>query len=165
MGGDKLWGGEARVTIAASPAAVWSYVSDVTRVGQWSPECLRGTYRGGATEAAEGVRFRGANKRGFVRWVTNCTVVRFETERAIAWTVRPPYGGAPAACWTYELQPVEGGTEVVESFEVYRTTLPTRIGWLLMGGKQNRREMLTRSVAESLEKLKELVESQPLAAG
>ena len=165
MAGEQLWGGEARVTIAAPPAAVWAYVSDVTRVGQWSPECLRGTYLDGATEAAEGVRFRGANRRGAVRWFTNCTVVRFEAERAIAWEVHPPYGGARTARWTYELQPVEGGTEVVEHFEVYRSTILTRIGWVLMGGKQNRREMLQRSVGESLNKLKTLVESQPVAAG
>lgn len=163
--GAEQWGGEARVTIAAPPAAVWAYVRDVTRVGQWSPECLRGTYLGGATEAAEGVRFRGANKRGAVRWFTNCTVVRFEPERAIAWDVFPPYGGAATARWTYELQPVDGGTEVVESFEVYRATFLTMVGWVLMGGKQNRREMVERSLGESLQKLKELVESQPVAAG
>jgi uncharacterized protein YndB with AHSA1/START domain len=164
MGGEQ-WGGEARVMIAAPPAAVWLYVSDVTRVGQWSPECLRGTYLDGATTAAEGVRFRGATKRGFVRRVTNCTVVRFEPERAIAWEVRPPYGGAPTSLWTYELTPVDGGTEVVESFKAFRATILTRVGWVLMGGKENRREMLHRSVGESLAKLKTLVESQPVAAG
>jgi hypothetical protein len=34
---------EDRVTafIAADPDSVWDMISDVTRMGQWSPECYR----------------------------------------------------------------------------------------------------------------------------
>jgi hypothetical protein len=30
---------EVRRTIAADPTAVWSAVTDITRMGEWSPEC------------------------------------------------------------------------------------------------------------------------------
>jgi len=37
---------EASVVIEAPPEAVWSVISDVTRVGEWSGECRRGEWIG-----------------------------------------------------------------------------------------------------------------------
>jgi len=49
------------------------------------------------------------------------TVVEFEEGRRIAWQARPPgvMGKFTAGrIWRYELEPVEGGTRVVESWDI-----------------------------------------------
>ncbi|MDQ1696104.1 MAG: hypothetical protein QOJ03_1457 [Frankiaceae bacterium] len=52
------------------------------------------------------------------------TVIEFEDGRRIAWQSRPPDGGARwrhlfgGRIWRYELEPVEGGTRVRESWDL-----------------------------------------------
>ena len=49
------------------------------------------------------------------------TVIEFEDNRCIAWQARPPgFIGQISAgrIWRYELEPVEGGTRVRESWDV-----------------------------------------------
>src|SRR5215213_9637584 len=50
--------------IKASPMAVWSAVSDVTRMGEWSPECHTCAWAEDATGPAVGARFVGHNRNG-----------------------------------------------------------------------------------------------------
>ena len=56
--------GEARVEIDAAPLTVYELISDITRMGDWSPECYRCEWLNGATAAEEGARFRGHNRLG-----------------------------------------------------------------------------------------------------
>ena len=51
------------IDIAAPCDKVWGMVSDVTRMGQWSPETVSGEWLDGAGGPAVGARFRGRNKR------------------------------------------------------------------------------------------------------
>ncbi len=48
------------------------------------------------------------------------TVIEFENNRCIAWQTRPPIGGSIAGgrIWRYELEPVEGGTRVRETWDI-----------------------------------------------
>ena len=66
--------GEARVEIDAAPLTVYELISDITRMGDWSPECYRCEWLNGATAAEEGARFRGHNRLGKVRWHTDAIV-------------------------------------------------------------------------------------------
>ena len=59
--------GEARIEIEAAPLTVYELVSDITRMGEWSPECYRCEWLDGATTAAPGARFRGHNRLGKIR--------------------------------------------------------------------------------------------------
>lgn len=56
--------GQARIEIDASPQRVYELVSDITRMGEWSPECYRCEWLDGATTATVGARFRGHNRLG-----------------------------------------------------------------------------------------------------
>lgn len=67
--------------IAASPDLVWSLVSDVTRMGEWSPETERGVWLKGATGPTVGARFKGENQLGKKSWATVCEVVDAEPGR------------------------------------------------------------------------------------
>lgn len=59
---------EATVTVNAPVEAVWSVTSDVTRVREWSGECLKCEWVGDRTEPVAKARFRGGNRRGWMRW-------------------------------------------------------------------------------------------------
>jgi hypothetical protein len=65
------------VHIAAPADQLWDLVSDVTRVGEFSPETFAAEWLSGARRPGVGARFRGhvrRNGRGPVYW-TACTVV------------------------------------------------------------------------------------------
>jgi hypothetical protein len=154
--------GSVTVHMAASPSQVWALVSDVTRVGEFSPETFEGQWLGGATGPAPGVRFRGhvkRNGRGPIYW-TVCTVTACEPGREFAFTVGGPRGTIVNS-WRYQLESSAGGTDVTESFELPATFL-TRLYWAIAGfarGRTNRNGMRV-----TLERIKAVVEATPAAA-
>ncbi|MDN5747058.1 MAG: hemerythrin domain-containing protein [Pseudonocardia sp.] len=64
--------GGSTVSVAASPSQVWSVLSDVSRIGEWSHEChtARWLDEGGGV----GARFVGSNRAGRARRTRTCTV-------------------------------------------------------------------------------------------
>ena len=126
------------VRIAAPAGLVWDLVSDVTRIGEFSPETFEAQWLDGASGPRAGARFRGhvrRNGRGPVYWTT-CTVTASEPGREFAFAVGGP-GGAILNTWRYELEPVAAGTDVTESFEL-PDTLATRLYWTLAGRARRR---------------------------
>ncbi len=107
--------GQARVHVDAAPEVLYDMVSDVTRMGQWSPETVRCEWIDGATGPAPGARFKGTNKRGVFRWSTKPEVVVAERGRQFSFVT---HSVGPSTKWTYRFEPAgHGGTELVESFE------------------------------------------------
>ncbi|MEU9079300.1 SRPBCC family protein [Kitasatospora sp. NPDC004745] len=102
-----------RAEIAAAPDAVWAAVADVTRMGEWSPECTGASWRGSPAAPVPGARFRGHNRKGGIRWNTVCRVVEAEPGHAFAWDVS--FGPIPVARWGFRLTGGDGVT-VVEQF-------------------------------------------------
>jgi uncharacterized protein YndB with AHSA1/START domain len=148
--------GSVTVRIAAPPDRVWALVSDVTRIGEFSPETFEAEWLDGATGPRPGARFRGhvrRNGRGPVYWTT-CTVTAAEPEREFAFSVAG-LGGATANTWRYSLEPVEDGTDVTESFAL-PATLVNRIYWTL-GGPARLRTNLD-GMRTTLERIKAVVE-------
>src|SRR5680860_1177525 len=52
------------LAMAATADAVYDLVADLPRMGEWSPECERVAWRGGATCAAKGAQFLGFHRAG-----------------------------------------------------------------------------------------------------
>lgn len=104
----------ATATIAAPAGSLYALVSDVTRMGEWSPENVGGRWLDGATGPAAGARFRGSNRRGWRRWTTTCTVVTADPGCAFAFDVS--VAGIPASRWTYEFRPDGDATVVTETW-------------------------------------------------
>ncbi|MEX1007732.1 MAG: SRPBCC family protein [Acidimicrobiia bacterium] len=73
--------------VDAPAEQVWTMVSDVTRMGEWSPENVGGTWLGGATGPQPGARFRGTNRNGTKKWNTVATVVDAEPGRRFSFRV------------------------------------------------------------------------------
>lgn len=108
--------GQARVHVDAAPEVLYEMVSDVTRMGEWSPETIRCEWIGGATGPAPGARFKGTNKRGVFRWSTKPEVVVAEPGREFSFVT---HSAGPSTKWTYRFElAAGGGTELVESFEM-----------------------------------------------
>ena len=150
--------GSVTVHMAASADRVWDLVSDVTRVGEFSPETFEAEWLGGASGPAVGARFRGhvrRNGRGPVYW-TVCTVTACDPGREFGFAVGGP-GGRIVNTWAYRLATGPGGgTDVTESFEL-PSTLPTRLYWLIAGSARGRSN--AEGMRVTLEKIKAVVES------
>ena len=148
--------GSVTVHFAAPPAEVWDLVSDVTRIGEFSPETFEAQWLDGATGPRAGARFRGhvrRNGRGPVYWTT-CTVTVSEPGREFAFAVNGP-GEAIVNTWRYRLDPREDGTDVTESFEL-PVTLPMRLYWSVAGRARLRTNLTGMRV--TLEKMKAILE-------
>ena len=101
--------------VAAPPEAVYALLSDVTTIGERSPETH------GATWLWRGKRFLGHNKIGpLYRWSTLCTVTEANPGKKFAFHVAWP----SLSTWSYELTPVDTedgpGTLVTETMTKQR---------------------------------------------
>jgi uncharacterized protein YndB with AHSA1/START domain len=130
-------------------------VSDVTRIGEFSPETFEAEWLGEATRPDVGARFRGhvkRNGRGPTYWA-ECTVTKVEPNQAFEFAVGP--NGRAINTWGYRLAPAGDGTEVTEYFRLTRS-VPLRLYWTLLGwarGKTNRNGMQT-----TLDRMKAVLE-------
>ena len=82
------------------------------------------------------------------------TVIEYEKDRRVAWQTRPPSifrKLAGGRIWRYELEPVDGGTRVRESWDISEESPVTR-GLVRRGAKATRENM-----EATLERIEELV--------
>src|SRR5437899_4400364 len=108
--------GELRLHIDVPPEKLYDLISDVTRMGEWSPETVRCQWIGGTSGPAVGARFKGTNKRRIFRWSTKPEVVAAERGREFSFVTK---SRGPSTKWTYRFEPTSGGgTDLVESFEL-----------------------------------------------
>src|SRR4051812_44838069 len=90
------------VEAVASADVVWRLLADVTRMGEWSPECVACRWLPPATAVRNGARFRGTSRNGWHRWSTTSTVVDAIPGHSFAFDVT--YFRRPVARWRYELK-------------------------------------------------------------
>ncbi len=140
----------------AAPEPIWELVSDVTRIGEYSPETFEAEWLDGATGPAVGARFRGhvkRNGRGPVYW-TQCQVTACQPGREFAFSVMT--GRNVVNTWRYVLEPRDGATDVTESFQLASNPL-TRIYWAVAGAARGRTN--ERGMRQTLERIRDQVES------
>lgn len=151
-------GGKASITIRAEPAQLWAMITDVTRVGEWSPEAERAEWLDGATGPAVGARFKGYNRRGKAKWSTVCEVIEAEPGRVFAFAVGKP--GKPETVWRYRLEARADGVEVTESFELTKPLgFSSRLLTRVTTGVKDRRADLEDGARTTLAALKQAAEA------
>ena len=142
--------------IDAPPDKVWGLVSDITRMGEYSPEVIEAEWIGDATGPAVGATYRGHVRRNEswpVYWTT-CKITECVPGRVFEFAV--VFGDRTVNTWRYEfLATDDGGTDVTESFDL-GDGLVFKL-WRPLGGflreRRNQRDMLrtlerVRAVAE-----------------
>lgn len=147
--------GEVSVRMDAPPEKVWALVSDVTRIGEFSPETFEARWTRGSTGPEVGAYFKGHVKRNGVgpTYWTPCQVTQCEPNELFEFRVGTE--GTPINNWGYRIEPDGDGSLVTEYFRL-EPKLPLRIYWLLLGrlrGRTNDKGMRT-----TLERMKAVVE-------
>lgn len=117
--------------LSAPPEAVYAVVSDLSRSGEWSPECVGGTWIAGEPGTV-GAVFRGENRRSaevvawapVVRgtWFTESEVVVAEPGRTFRWSMRTRAGERQDSVWAYDIVPVGGGSLLTHRFRMGAAT-------------------------------------------
>jgi len=137
--------GEVSLHIDAPPAEVWALVSDVTRIGEFSPETFEAKWTRGSTGPEVGASFKGHVKRNGVgpTYWSGCQVRRCVPNEVFEFSVGTE--SVTVNNWGYRMEPDGAGTKVSEYFRL-EPSLPMRAYWLLLGhlrGRTNRRGMRT----------------------
>jgi hypothetical protein len=146
------------IHVDAPPDTVYGLVSDLPRMGEWSPECVRCEWVGSAGGAAVGARFKGYNRRRARRWSTKGEVVVAEPGHELAWDVTSVLG-LPVARWRYVIAAApDGGSDVTESTEDRRGVVMKVLGYLA-SGVRDRGTHNSAGMEATLQRVKEAAES------
>src|SRR5207248_88003 len=105
------------VHVDTSPDEVWAIVSDITKMGEYSPEVVEAEWLDGATGPALGARYRGHVKRNenwpFLYW-TKCKITECVPGKVFEFAV--VMRDRPVNTWRYEFRATDdGGTDGSES--------------------------------------------------
>jgi len=143
---------QAEVEINAPVSTVWSLVSDLSRMPQWSPQCrvmkLLGPLR-------PGTRTLNLNRHNMLFWPTTSVITEVLPERKLAFRV--PIN---TTVWTYELEPTATGTRLVETRHAEKgvTAVSTAITKAALGGVDTFETELLEGMNQSLARIKAAAE-------
>lgn len=98
------------VHVNADPDAVYALVSDITRIGEWSPVC-KACWWDDASATGVGAWFTGRNETAERTWETRSQVVVAQPGQEFAWEVNDGWSR-----WGFTVEPASGGTRLTESW-------------------------------------------------
>jgi uncharacterized protein YndB with AHSA1/START domain len=98
--------------VAATPSEVFAALTDISRMGEWSPETFRAEWNEGHDGPALGAVFTGHNRNGDKEWTTEATIVELVPDERFFFdcTVR----GFVFSKWGYAIEATESGCRVTE---------------------------------------------------
>ena len=145
------------IVIDAPADAIYGMVSDLTRMGEWSTECERVEWEGGATGPAVDAKFVGHNRGGpfnLMRWSRRGRVLTADPAREFAFATEE--GGSEGTVWRYRFEAMDDGrTRVTESYEVGKIPVWARI----LDVPTNRHRELLEGMRHTLALLKTAAET------
>ena len=133
--------------IAAPPETIFAIIADPSRHHEFDGS---GTVRDAKDVPSQlrlGSKFGMSMKLGMPYSMEN-TIIELEENRRIAWQTRPPLGWAArflgGRIWRYELEPVEGGTRVRESWDISQERVKAMVAPARKKTRQNMEATLAR---------------------
>jgi len=148
--------GTATLHIDAPPDRVYAVVSDIRRMGEWSPECQRVEWTDGSDAPVPNATFVGHNRggpMGLMKWSRRGRVLTAERGREFAFVTEE--GGREGTVWRYRFEPAGEGTRVTESYTV--DWIPT---WArIVDVPTNRHRELVEAMRHTLQQLKTAAET------
>jgi hypothetical protein len=148
--------------IEAGADELYAMVSDLPRIGEWSPECERVVWEGDVTVPVQDTTFMGHNAVGpgrRIRYSRHGRVLVADPGREF--TFITDEGGRESTEWSYQFEPLaDGRTRVTESYNVRWIPKWARI----LDVPTNRHKELVRGMRTTLERLKATAEADPRSA-
>jgi len=132
------------------PTSCTTSFADVTRMGEWSPECYRCEWLDGATAAAPGVRFRGYNRLGRMRWERTAVVDTADRGREFSFATLNDRAGVQKPGGVTRWSRRRPGTLLTESFQFLWCSMPNRLAEALVP----RGRQVNRGIEETLRRIK-----------
>ena len=144
--------------IEASADTLYAMISDLPRIGAWSPECERVDWEGDVTVPGEGTTFVGHNAVGpgrRIRYSRHGRVLVADPGREFAFVTDE--GGRESTVWRYRFERLgDSRTRVIEGYEV--RWIPT---WArILDVPANRHKELLKGMRTTLERLKAAAEAE-----
>ena len=161
----------ASVEVACTPLAAWGLVTDIERIGEFSPECIDARWIDGSTGPSEGARFEGTNRvvdeaedTEYI-WIRPCTVTAAQAPAHFGYTVGDRFDGTPATSWDVKIDATPTGCRITQQFR----HLPRGLSGIRHQADDNpeqahaivqeRVEELTSGMLQTLQRMKEVLES------
>jgi Polyketide cyclase / dehydrase and lipid transport len=150
---------EVSIDIAAPPEQVYELVADITRMGDWSPECRKCAWSDGASGPVVGARFKATNKGGRgPSWYNSPVVTSATSGREFAFNRKGP--GVGSYTWRYVMEPTATGTKLTESYDaVRRLSKPMTLLTMKWTGSTDRDADLHEGMLTTLQRIKAAAES------
>lgn len=142
--------------VAAPADVVWALVTDVTRMGEWSPETTSARWIKGAGGPAAGARFQGVNRNGSKQWKSVATITA--AEPASRFEFRVTAGPLQIADWAYAIEPTPEGCRVTETWSDRRSRF-TKVVSRRISGVEDRASHNRAGMTATLERLAAAAES------
>jgi hypothetical protein len=124
---------EVTKVIEAPPEQLYALVSDLCRMGEWSPENTGGKWVKGAVGPAVGAKFQGTNQLGKKKWKTLSTVTVADPGTEFGFDVTA--AGMKVAGWGFRLEAADGGTAVTHYWDDHRSAIIAKLTGLVIGVK------------------------------
>lgn len=143
----------ASVDVRTTPDQLYSLISEVTRIPEWSPEVVR-------VQRLSDDTFRAWNRRRLGRWKTDSRIVEAVPGRRFSFVVQAL--GGDWTRWTYVLEPQPGGTRLTQQFQMcvampMAVLMFERLALFVM----DRRTDLQANMTTSVQRIKAIAESDP----
>jgi ribosome-associated toxin RatA of RatAB toxin-antitoxin module len=142
--------------INADPVELYGLVSDIGRMGEWSPETEACVWSSGSTGPVVGARFKGTNRNGKKQWSTGCKVVVAQPGKTFAFDVTA--GPFKVARWTYTFDATDDACRVTETWTDQRGRIATWAG-KPASGVADRADHNRVTMEQTLERLATAAES------
>ncbi|UYM04287.1 SRPBCC family protein [Solicola gregarius] len=139
---------ELSTDIDAPVDRVWPIVSNLKRMGEWSPQCRKMVVFG---EVRQGARTLNLNRKGMLVWPTSAKVVALAPKERIAFRV-----SENKTVWSYTVESTESGTRVTERREAPNGTtgFSQLFVRLFLGGNAGLEKDLIRGMETTLARIK-----------
>lgn len=153
------------ITVNATAEALYTMVSDVARMGEWSPECGGGEWLPGGSPGRVGSRFLGHNRRDGRVWSTECEVLAADPPRVFSFAVvRIVTTGVDLdpgdLVWTFQVESEGRGCRLTQRMRLAKVPTALRASLEAMSEEErhsvvaDRRPRVTRGMETTLERIR-----------
>lgn len=145
------------IDIDAPVETVWSLVSDVCRIPDWSPQVRSTRLRSGAGQIGLGTQFTNLNSEGGLEWKTHGEIVRFTPLQELAFRIVEN-----RAVWSFRLdRTTSGGTRLTQRRDTPEglSALSLNLTETYLGGQDAFTQSLRAGMRQTIEGVRMAAES------